>query len=162
MKKATDEIQRTAKNVDLIIEVLDARAMNATSNPVVHQLNKPVLQIALKNDLALKGDNSILTGSLKNKGFRNEIIRAMDQALAAKIERYKAKRLLNPKFLVMVVGLPNVGKSSLINFLKQKKHLITENRPGVTKKQTTVPVNERYFLVDTPGVLFKNIDRLCF
>lgn len=169
MKKATDDIKKIVKAVDLVIEVLDTRCLKSTSNEELLKLveQKPILHLGLKSDLADLKDLKIekdkdfyLIGSLKQKEFKNKIILKMNELLKPKFEKYKSKGLMVPKFLVLVVGLPNVGKSSLINFLQDKKRLIVENRPGVTKKQTITAINQNYNLVDTPGVLFKNIDHI--
>lgn len=167
MKKATDEIVEKIKSVDLIIEVLDTRAISVSSNPELIRIaqNKPILRIALKSDLA---DNfqlahpieNLLIGNLKNHSFKDKILKQMDLALAAKIKSFQHKGLINYQFLVMVIGIPNVGKSSLINYLAPKKTLKTENRAGVTKTQTTRKINQNYFLIDTPGILVKKISTI--
>lgn len=169
MKKATDEIANIIKSVDLVLEVVDARCINSSSNEELLTIvkPKPVLKIALKADLAdlnrLKDNYNkepILIGSLKDKDFKKQIIGKMHLMMAEKTSKYLKKGLVIPKYLVLVVGLPNVGKSSLINFLQSKKRLKVENRPGVTKNQSISVIDQNFNLIDTPGILFKKIHDL--
>ncbi|MGL4951562.1 MAG: ribosome biogenesis GTPase YlqF [Mycoplasma sp.] len=165
MKKATDEIIKQLQNVDLIIEVLDARAPIQSTNQELNRIanQKPILKIALKKDISdikVSEFPDILFGSIKDPSFKKIIINAINDKLSAKIERQKRKGLLISQFLVMVIGIPNVGKSSLINFLAPKKVLKVENRAGVTKNQATRKINDNFFLIDTPGVLVKKIENI--
>ncbi|MGL4947897.1 MAG: ribosome biogenesis GTPase YlqF [Mycoplasma sp.] len=165
MKKATEEIIKRIQTVDLIIEVLDARAPMQSSNPELVKIanQKPIIQIALKKDLSDIDESDfkdILFGSTKDGSFKKRVIEELNFRLADKIARQKKKGLLVSQFLVMVIGVPNVGKSSLINFLAPKKVLKVENRAGVTKNQATRKINDNFFLIDTPGVLVKKIDNI--
>lgn len=164
MKKATDEIKHKITDVDLIIEILDARAINVSSNPELLKIanGKPILKVALKHDLSDISTNTgditnLIIGSIKHLEFKKIILKKIYEILDAKIQRLKNKGVQNPQFLIMVVGIPNVGKSSFINFLAPKNSLKVQNRAGVTKNQTTRKINEYLFLIDTPGVLVKNI-----
>lgn len=160
MAKAFNKIMAT-KNVDMFIEVLDARAINISSNPNLIVTKKPILKIALKADLAetinIK-ENNLLIGSINDKNFRDKIMEKLYYFMTPNISKAKHDGLINPTFHVMVVGLPNVGKSSLINFLSSSKNLIAKNTPGVTKTKTLQKVNKNFYLYDTPGILFKNIE----
>jgi ribosome biogenesis GTPase A len=152
-----------AQNLDLIIEVVDARAIHISSNPeLTLNFKKEILTIALKSDLAdlqnVRIPENTIVGSIKDRQFKNKIINAIDNIFVHKITKLKSKGLLVPQFYIMVVGLPNVGKSSLINFLASSNKLIVENRPGVTKTKQLVKINQNYFLYDSPGVLVKKID----
>lgn len=163
MKKATDEIKKKLSIIDLIIEVVDARCINSSSNFDLTNLieNKPIIRIALKSDLSLISEqytNELIVTNTKNKNNRKKIIDVFYSIFESKINKYKSKGLVNPRFLIMIIGLPNVGKSSLINFLKSKNNLIVRNQPGVTKNQRLVSINENFDLIDTPGILLKNID----
>jgi ribosome biogenesis GTPase A len=163
MAKTIKDVQNI-KGVDLIIEVVDARAVNASSNPELSFNNHlPKLIIALKSDLSDLNirdlDHDVLIGSIKDQSFRARIIQAIDLKLADKMNRFHSKGLLTPQFNIMVVGLPNVGKSSLINFLAKKKILIVENRPGITKNKQLIKITNNYFIYDTPGVFVKKINR---
>jgi len=163
MKKATDKMIAKMKDVDFIIEILDARAFKLTSNKELYTIfqYKPIIQIALKNDLSdLKSYPNILTGNLKDPKFKKAIINEINNIFALKMEKFKSRGLINPLFVGMVVGIPNIGKSSFINFLCSKKTLKVQNRAGVTKSQENRRINESFFLVDTPGILFKKIDSL--
>lgn len=165
MKKATDKVNENIKNVDAIIQVIDARAPQQSLNPDLAKIisNKPILTLAMKSDWSDYKQEDLpfaLLASTKNKNDRNRIIQALDNLLSEKINKLKSKGLINPKFLVMVVGLPNIGKSSLINFLANKNHLQAQNKPGLTKNITRVSINNRYEIYDTPGILTKNIDDL--
>ena len=163
MKKATDELISIAKNVDLIIEVIDARAIQSSSNQEITKIfqQKPILKIALKTDYSIvnnSNNDEILFASLKDKKFKNLIIKKIYEILDKKIQKDKTRGLVVPKYTILVVGLPNIGKSSLINYLKNKNVLKVQNYPGVTKKQQLVSINENFDIIDTPGILFKKID----
>lgn len=164
MKKATDDIAKKIQSVDFVIEVLDARAITTTSNNELLTLlkNKPLIKIALKSDFSdqIKSYDNVLIGNIKQSFFREQIIKYLNHIFASKIEKMKQKGLVNYQLIGMVVGIPNIGKSSLINFLAKNKTLITENRAGVTKRQTIKKINQNFYLIDTPGVLFKKIENL--
>lgn len=166
MKKATDEIHSKMAMVDLVIEVVDARGLRVSSNPELLEIvnHKPVLRVALKADLSDLSKTTIdqhaIIGSIKNKHFKQVIIDKIDELLAARIAKYKSKGLINYNFVIMIVGIPNVGKSSLINFLASRNIMKVENRAGVTKNQNIRKINDHLFLIDTPGVLIKKIETL--
>ncbi len=163
MKKATDGINKKIKVVDLIIEVVDARAIELTRNSDLDKMinNKKKITIALKSDLTdydFKNDENIIFGNIYDRKFKRKIIDELSNIFSDKIENLKRKGLINPQFLIMVIGIPNVGKSSLINFISMKKNLKVENRAGVTKNQETRIINKVFSIIDTPGILFKRID----
>ncbi|MDR2557768.1 MAG: ribosome biogenesis GTPase YlqF [Mycoplasmataceae bacterium] len=165
MKKATSDLKKI-KHLDLIIEVVDARAIKSSSNPELTQLFKqlPKVRVALKKDLAdlstIDQSQVDLIGSIHEHELRKKIIQKMDEILANKINTLKKKGLVAPQLYVLVVGISNVGKSSLIKCLKQHGKIIVENRPGVTKHQQLIKINERYFLYDTPGIMMKKISSI--
>lgn len=163
MKKAIDDIALLAKRADAIIEVLDARGIQATKNPELTRLftGKPTLRIALKADLADLTANQNAEGVLvctkKQKRMQQTLIAHLDVLMKARRERLQAKGLVAPLFNVAVIGLPNVGKSTLINLLCQKNKMRTENRPGVTRTISAVRINQSFAVLDTPGIMFKKI-----
>lgn len=154
----------SAKNIDMFIEVLDARAINISSNPNLIAVKKPVLKIALKADLAdittTDDTNNLLIGSIKDRDFKKIIMAKLYQMMMPNISKAKHEGLIKPSFHIMVVGLPNVGKSSLINFLSSSRNLIVGNQPGVTKSNKLQKVNDTFYLYDTPGILLKNINNI--
>lgn len=163
MKKSLEEINNIVSKVNLIIEVVDARAMNTSSNYELLNIakNKPILKIALKSDYCdIKNSDYTFICTTKDKNLRNKIISEINKKLEEQFNSARRKGLMHPKFIILVIGLPNVGKSTLINILKNKNTLITQNFPGVTKKQTIVSINNELNLIDTPGVLFKHIEKI--
>ena len=164
MARAISEIEKTVKDIDLIIEVIDARATSSSSNEELSRFNKPILKIALKSDLAdlktVKTNEDILFVNTIDKSLRNKVINSIEIKLSEKKQKLISKGLKNPIFYIMVVGLPNVGKSSLINFLANKNRIVAKNQPGVTRNQNTVKLSDSLYLQDNPGILFKKIKDL--
>ncbi|MCQ2957015.1 MAG: ribosome biogenesis GTPase YlqF [Mycoplasmoidaceae bacterium] len=162
MAKANKKILESLSKVDLVLEVVDARAVNATSNPDFAKLNKPVLKVALKSDIAdiknIKWQPNLVIGSTKNKSFKTQLLKEINKMLAPLIAKKKAKGIAKPTFLLMVVGLPNVGKSSLINFLANRNLAPTGNKPAVTKTQAILKISDNLYLQDNPGIFFKKVE----
>lgn len=161
MKRTVDILESKKKNIDFVIEVVDARLPYGSSNFELLSVfeNKPIIKIALKSDLVKKDhyQNGFFYASIKNPADRKKIINHIDSCLKEKKDRLIKKGLRNPTFIGIVVGLPNIGKSSLINYLSNKKSLNVENRPGVTRKTENIKISESLFLIDTPGVFLKNV-----
>jgi len=156
------------KWVDLVIEVLDARLPLSTRHPKAEEVfgNKPRLLVYTKSDLAdldetrrlidevkeRTGYNGLLV-SLKTSTGKGQIMTACIEATREKLETLQKKGLLPRPMRVCVVGLPNVGKSSLINWLIGQNRTKTGNKPGITKGTQWVRVHPKLELLDTPGIL---------
>ncbi len=168
--KATpfQNIVEMVKWVDLVIEVLDARLPLSTRHPKADEIfgNKPRLLILAKSDLAdadetrhlidqLKADTGIpcILVSLKNSGGKAQIMQACVDRTKEKLDALVKKGILPRPMRVCVVGLPNVGKSSLINWLIGQNRTKTGNRPGITRGTQWVRVHPKLELLDTPGIL---------
>lgn len=166
MHKAIREMTNILPDVDLVIELLDARLPASSQNPAIVTLrdNKPCIKILSKSDLADPGitsrwqahfeqDASVKTlqTTLDLNGKPQKIIR-LCQALVP--SRVKA----NLNMLVMVAGIPNVGKSTLINALAGRKVAKTGNEPAITKGQQRIKLGQGIMLLDTPGILWPKIE----
>lgn len=161
MKKATDQLVKIIDHIDLLIEVVDARCIHSSSNNELLNIfkNKPMIKVALKADLCdLSSVQNAILIDTKNSSYRKILIDHLYGIMQEKINSFKKKGLINPQFTIAVVGLPNIGKSTLINFLANKKTLVAQNKAGVTKKQTMRKINDNFYLIDTPGVFLKKID----
>ena len=167
-RTAFQHLQHLSKWVDLIIEVIDARAPLSTRHPNSNSIfgNRPRIFVLTKEDLAHldrakkvmgelsreAGIESILV-SLKRTAGRERVINMALEATREKQESIKRKGLLERPMRICVVGLPNVGKSSLINWLIGQKKTKTGNRPGITQGTQWVRVHPKLELLDTPGIL---------
>ncbi len=166
MHKAIREMTNILPEVDLVIELLDARLPASSQNPAIVTLrdNKPCIKILSKSDLAnpeitsrwqahFEQDASVKTlqTTLDLNGMPQRIIR-LCQALVP--SRVKA----NLNMLVMVAGIPNVGKSTLINALAGRKIAKTGNEPAITKGQQRIKLGQGIMLLDTPGILWPKIE----
>lgn len=174
MAKARREISEKMKLIDIVIELVDARAPLSSKNPMFNEIcnNKPRLIVMTKKDLADSKATSKWIEYFKGKGIYpicvnlknfNEyqlVIDVCKEILKEKMER-EAKRGLKPRAMrAMVLGIPNVGKSTFINRLAKRKATVTGNRPGVTKAQQIIRVDKDFELFDTPGVLWPKFDDL--
>lgn len=172
MAKAKREILEKIKLVDLIIELHDARIPFSSTNPMINEIvgKKPRLILLCKASVADKKvtemwinyykENNILAldiDSITNFNV-NKISEYAKLALKPQLEARKAKGIRSNLIKAMVLGIPNVGKSTLINTLAKRKAAKVGDRPGVTKSQTWIKVNDDFILLDTPGILWPKFD----
>lgn len=172
MAKTRRLITENLKNVDAVIEILDARIPYSSRNPEIVKLcaNKPSIVLLNKATLAdpamtkkwaeyYTNQNTICieTDCISGKGL-SEIAPAIRKLCGDKVERYEQKGMLGRSIKAMVVGIPNVGKSSLINKLCGNKKAKVENRPGVTLDKQWVTTNIGVLLLDMPGVLWPKFE----
>ena len=174
MAKAKREALEKLKMVDLVIELLDARLPESSRNPLIDDIigNKPRLIVLNKADLAdktatkewveyFKQDNkaqrAVSISTLNNKDVEN-IKRELKAMMAHKTQAMIAKGVKPRAIRLMILGIPNVGKSTLINKLMQKNRAQTGNRPGVTKGQQWLKIGGDFELLDTPGILWPKFE----
>ncbi len=172
MTKAKRMMQENIKLVDLVIELVDARIPLSSRNPDIDELgrNKARLILLNKADLAEERWNDAWEEYFKSRGYltakvnsrRNsglkpvhEVIR---EACKEKLERDRKRGILNRPVRAMVVGIPNVGKSTFINSLAGKACAKTGNKPGVTKGKQWIRLNKQVELLDTPGILWPKFE----
>ncbi|SPZ50393.1 Ribosome biogenesis GTPase A [Sarcina ventriculi] len=172
MVKTKREIKENLKLVDAVIEIRDARIPNSSKNPDIDQLCKGKPRIILLNKCDLANEkitkewkkslenNEIVVlevNALKNDGLKN-IKPALLKLLKEKHDRLKAKGLVKITTRVMVVGIPNVGKSTFINKMARNNIAKTGDRPGVTKSKQWIKTSIGIELLDTPGVLWPKFE----
>lgn len=170
MNKALKDIENQLKKVDVIIYVLDARIPVSSLNPSLSKIaeNKPILYLINKIDLADEKRVRELLSNFQGEGkdyllfnsttFKNDLVISKIKKLAkAKIDKYMNKGL-KATIRVMVVGVPNSGKSSLVNNLCKKAKTVTGNKAGVTKSGQWLNVGDGIEIYDTPGTLYPNIE----
>lgn len=168
MAKTRRQITENLKLVDAVIEIRDARIIRASANPDIERIckDKPRIILLNKCDLSdptvtrewikkLENDNVrvILTNSIMGKGL-NQIKPVIDELFKDKIERLRKRGVLDLTTRVMVVGIPNVGKSSFINKMAKNKIARVGDRPGVTKNNQWIKTKVGIEMLDTPGVLW--------
>ena len=172
MTKAMRQMKEDIKLIDLIIELLDARIPLSSRNPEIDNLgqNKARLVLLNKADLADEKQNNKWIEYFKKKGIValkinsqnkhgiKEINNAVNIACKEKIERNLKRGIKNRPIRAMVVGIPNVGKSTFINAYAGKNCAKTGNKPGVTKGKQWIRLNKNLELLDTPGVLWPKFD----
>jgi ribosome biogenesis GTPase A len=172
MAKARRQVAEKLKLVDIVFELLDARLPLSSRNPIMDEVlkNKPRLILLTKSDLADEEVNKEWVQYFRNQGIRvllidaqagkgiGQIQRASEQVLQDLFAQREQKGIRLKRIRAMVVGIPNVGKSSLINRLAKRNAAKTADRPGVTKVQQWIRVGQTLELLDTPGILWPKFD----
>lgn len=170
MNKALKDISEQLKKVDVVTYILDARIPLSSINPSLNKLteNKPTLYVFNKIDLADEQKIKGLLPQFRNEnsdylffnstlsGKSNVLTDKIKKLAAKKIEKYKAKGV-KATIRTMVVGIPNCGKSTLVNNLCKKAKAVTGNKAGVTKRGLWLPIGDGIEVYDTPGTLYPNI-----
>jgi ribosome biogenesis GTPase A len=172
MTKARRMMQENIKLIDLVIELVDARVPMSSRNPDIDELSKNKARIILlnKSDLADGKYNDAWTAYFKEKGFHvleinsktgngiKAIQGLVQEACKEKTERDRKRGIQNRPVRAMVVGIPNVGKSTFINAFAGKACTKTGNKPGVTKGKQWIRLNRNLELLDTPGILWPRFE----
>lgn len=172
MTKAKRMMEEDIKLIDLVIELVDARLPLSSRNPDIDNLakNKARLILLNKADLADERVNNMWQEYFKEKGFfvvkldsrsgsgMKAINAIIQEACKEKIERDRKRGILNRPVRAMVVGIPNVGKSTFINSYAKKACAKTGNKPGVTKGKQWIKLNKNLELLDTPGILWPKFE----
>lgn len=172
MAKAKREMSERLKVIDIVIELVDARAPYSSKNPMLNDIiqQKPRLVVLTKKDMADESKTKewvsyyeslgyqAMSVNLKNFNEYQKIIEKCRTVLKPKMEREKMRGLKPRAIRAMVVGVPNVGKSTFINKLANRKATVTGNKPGVTKAQQIIRVAKDFELFDTPGVLWPKFE----
>ncbi len=172
MTKTRRMMEEDLKLVDAVCEILDARIPISSRNPDLDTIcgNKPRLVILNRIDLAdpemvrrwsayfkSKGMAVVATDCKTKKGINN-FVPAVRELLSEKLKRYAEKGQVGRPLKIMVVGIPNVGKSTFINQISGRKGAKAENRPGVTRGKQWVTVDQGLLMLDTPGILWPKFE----
>ncbi|MEK3978099.1 ribosome biogenesis GTPase YlqF [Psychrobacillus sp. FSL K6-2836] len=172
MAKARREVTENLKLVDIVFELIDARLPLSSRNPMIDEVihQKTRLLILNKMDMAdetqtkkwiayfeEKGHPAVAINSLEGKGLQT-VFKAAKELLKPKWDRMKDRGIKPRAIRAMIVGIPNVGKSTLINRFAKKNIARTGNTPGVTKKQQWIKVEKEIELLDTPGILWPKFE----
>ncbi len=172
MTKTKRQIQASLKLVDAVAEILDARIPLSSKNPDLQKLiqNKPKVVLLNKCDMAnqtatsrwidyyaSQGITAVAVDCKSGRGL-NKFAPAVNNVLSDRRERLKAKGMVNPMLRIMIVGIPNVGKSSFINRVAKQNRAKVEDRPGVTRGNQWYSIAKNIEMLDTPGVLWPKFD----
>ena len=172
MTKTKRPIQASLKLVDAVAEIIDARIPVSSRNPDLDSIiqNKPRVVLMNKCDMADPSSTQKWINYFKNNGIVaipidcktgrgiNKFVSSVNEVLKEKIEKQKAKGLLNPTVRVMIVGIPNVGKSTFINRISKNRKAKAEDKPGVTRGNQWFTINKGFEVLDTPGVLWPKFE----
>lgn len=172
MNKALHEVEEKIKMMDVIIELLDARAPLSSVNERLEKAtaHKKKLFLITKADLAdekqtqlwmkhfMSQDSEVLVVNLTNKNAYNSIANAVIRLGKSKWQKEMARGMKPQPIRTMIIGIPNVGKSSLINLLAKRKAAGVQNKPGYTRGEQWIRVNKDFMLLDTPGILPMNYE----
>ncbi len=172
MLKTKKQIIEDLKLIDVIIEILDARIPLASQNPDIKQItaNKKKIVVLNKSDLADEKETKKWVEYFKNQGIiaiptdsnlgkgTKETLKAVQNLMQEEMEKAASKGRINKNIRIMICGIPNVGKSSFINRMINKKSAEVGNRPGVTKQKQWLRISSNIELLDTPGVLWPKFE----
>ena len=172
MAKTRRMLEEYLKQVDAVCELLDARIPRACRNPDIAALcgQKPRMIVLNRSDMADPDGTARWAAALKKEGYAvlatdcknrkgvNQFVPAVRSLLGDKLTRYADKGLVGKQLKLMIVGIPNVGKSTLINQVAKNKSAKAENRPGVTRGKQWITVDQGLRLLDTPGILWPKLD----
>lgn len=172
MKKTMDNIRASLKLVDIVGEIIDSRIPISSKNPVIDDVlkDKPRIMILNKSDMAdenetkkwlsyyrKKGYGAVVVDALHSKGL-DKIYSVAKEMLADKFKKLEEKNLSSKTIRMMIVGIPNVGKSTFINSISKRKSAKIGDRPGVTKQVQWIKTKNDFELLDTPGVLWPKFE----
>ena len=172
MAKTKRQIKEDINLIDVVIEILDARIPVSSQNPDIKEMVKNKKRIIALNkfDLADKEENkkwvnyfkkqgipAVLTNANTGVGIK-ELLATVENLMKEEMEKQAAKGRVGKSIRVMILGIPNVGKSSLINKITSKKSAQVGNKPGVTKQKQWIKLNNKIDLLDTPGVLWPKFE----
>lgn len=172
MAKTKRQIIEDLKLIDVVVEILDARIPISSRNPDIEELtkNKAKLLILNKYDLADENENKKWISKFKKEGIEavlvnsnngegiNNAIKKVEEIYQKSQEKYANKGRIGKAIRIMVLGIPNVGKSSFINRITKKNSAIVGNKPGVTRQKQWVRIGQNIELLDTPGVLWPKFE----
>ena len=167
MKKAQIEVQERLKLVDVIVELLDARIPVSSRNNVLYKMTKDKTRLVVltKTDLADKKETEKWLKYYKDQGFAaifadlnkqcdvKNIVKTVEELGDVKNQKFVAKGMKPQPVRAMIIGIPNVGKSTLINKVSGRYAASVQNKPGHTKSQQWIKVSNKFELLDTPGIL---------
>ncbi len=171
MAKTRKQIEEDLKLIDVVIELLDSRIPVASRNPDIKNLTRNKKRIILLNKCDLSDEKInqkwveklskeapvILTDSNSGKGI-DKVSRKIDELMKEEIAKQAARGRINKTIRVMILGIPNVGKSSFINRIAKKNKMEVGNKPGVTKSKQWIRIGKNQELLDTPGVLWPKFE----
>ncbi len=172
MKKTYDMLKENLKVVDLVIIILDSRVPNSSLNPQLDKLiiNKEKIYLMNKSDISDNEVNKEWLKYFENKNIiaveNNSIKNKKNTKLfncISKVEdkiriKFEKKGFKNKTIRILVVGVPNTGKSTFINYLTKKKSVKTGNKPGVTRGKQWIKIKNKFEILDTPGILWPNLN----
>ncbi len=172
MKKTRESIEKSLTLVDIVFELIDARIPISSRNPIIDNIlgNKPRIVILNKSDLASEEGNKLWEEYFFKKGLKvvcidalsgngiDRLIRLSNQLYEEKKQNYEKRGVIRRPIRAMILGIPNVGKSTLINTLAKKKSAKTGNKPGITKSNQWIKTKSNLELLDTPGILWPKFE----
>ncbi len=172
MAKTKRQIAEDLKLIDVVIEILDARIPVSSQNPDMKELtkNKKKIVILNKSDLADEKETSKWINKFKAEGFSaisvnsnsgdsiSKVEKEINNIMQEELKKYEEKGRIGKAIRVLVLGIPNVGKSSFINRISKKNSMEVGNKPGVTKQKQWIRLSNNIELMDTPGVLWPKFE----
>lgn len=167
MKRTTDEIKSSLQLIDIVVEIIDARAPLSTKNPEIDKIlkDKEKIIILSKSDLAKedtlddfikyysKENIKCMKANLVDKEGINQVLKVLNNYKISITNKNKEKQIIKRTLSMMIVGIPNVGKSTFINALSGEKKVKAANTPGVTKKKQWITIKNNFRMLDTAGIL---------